>query len=111
MDVSPSTTEVELHLFAQQQVGRVNQVRIPKDEHSQSHGFAIITFRQHEDAAVAMKEFQGCKLDGLILQPRWATPQRKKVEEQKQKPKRNGSRRKRPEKAVMESVKAVKATG
>ena len=97
-------------MFTQQQFCRVNYVRIPKNEHGQSRGFALIFFRRHEEAAVAMEELEGSKFDGLVLHPRWAAPQRKKIEEQKRpkeeqkrKRKRNGSRRKHP----VEVVKAM----
>lgn len=98
MGVSPSTTELSLRQVMQG-YGRVFNVHVPHNEHGHSRGFAFVTFQWHEDAAFAMEDLEGSKLDGLILHPRWAAPKSSTKPQQKKK-KRNGSRKREKPKVV-----------
>lgn len=93
MDVSPSTSEMDLHIFMEC-YGEVTSVHIPQNAKGRSRGFAFVTFQWHEDATYALEQLEGRSLDGLILHPRWATPKKNKRIQVKNK-KRNGSAKRR----------------
>mmetsp|Transcript_19612 Transcript_19612/g.35604 ORF Transcript_19612/g.35604 Transcript_19612/m.35604 type:complete len:133 (-) Transcript_19612:372-770(-) len=97
MNVSPATTEIELRIFMEC-IGEVTSVKIPQDDKGKSRGFAFVTFRRNEDAAYALEQLEGHRLDGLILHPRWAAPKRNRNKEPK-KQKRNGSAKRKSKKA------------
>jgi len=103
LDVSPSTTPFQLRA-AMERHGRVDDVHIPVSrEDGSSRGFAFVTFRRHEDAAAAIAELEGTRLDGMVLHPRWANaPSRTKKNDsghhqKTAKPKRNGNRKSKRE--------------
>lgn len=97
MNVSPATTEIDLCIFMER-FGEVTSVKIPQDDKGKSRGFAFVTFRWNEDAAYALEQLEGHRLDGLILHPRWAAPKTNRNKEPK-KQKRNGSAKRKSKKA------------
>jgi RNA recognition motif-containing protein len=80
LQVPFSTTDSELKQVAKH-YGRVRDVHIAKNEHKQSRGFAFVTFQRHDDAAIAIKGLNGCRLEGRLLHPRWSAPKKTSKQE------------------------------
>lgn len=96
LSISTIRSEVQLRSMLEKYYGTVNYVHIPKNEEGQSKGGAIVGFRWHEDAVVALEYLNGSVLDGMVLHPQWATPSRNQKQRQPRQPiKRNGSRRRK----------------